>query len=199
MTALGDVGVLLQTIQSAAQRQAEKTGGATQDKNKLKKAMCDKAHEIAALVLAYANKKKDKELAGQVRFTKSELLGTRDTEVAGLCKNVRQAATENLTSLADYAVTVADLTDLAQKISDYETAVQKPAEKRVDKKTATDEVKGAVDELMAVFEEQLDPLSAKFATLNPEFHTAYKNARVIVDNRGGSSKPTPTPPTPPTP
>jgi len=199
VTALGDLGVRMQNIRALAQIQAGKTDGITQDKARLKTAMCEKAFEIASAVLSYANTVKNSTLAGKVAVTKSDLLRSRDTETAGLCQNIRTEATANLAALADYAVTAADLTDLAQKISAYEAALSKPQDARVSRKTATENLDREFDEFDNILDNRMDPLILKFQANKPDFVRDYNNARIIVDSGGGAKPAPPTPPTPPNP
>ncbi len=199
VTAMGDLGVKIQYIQGQAQLQAGQTGGVTLNKQNLKTALCDKAFEIASAVSSYASTVKNSVLAGKVEFSKSDLLRSRDTETAGLCQNIRAAATENLAALANYAVTAADLTDLAQKCSAYEAAVTAPADARVSKKTAGENIDAGFADFDDILENRMDKLMPKFQAISPDFVRDYNNARIIVDNAGGGRGTPPTPPTPPAP
>lgn len=199
VTASGDLGVRIQNIRTQAQIQAGKTDGITLDKERLKKVLCEKAFEIASAVTSYANTVKNNELIGKVAFTKSDLLRSRDTETGGLCQNIRAAATGNLPALADYAVTAADLTDLAQKIAAYDGAVTSPGTARGTKKSATEKIDLEFEEFDNILNNRMDTLIPKFAAISPDFVRDYNNARTIVDNPGGNSGPTPPTPAPPTP
>lgn len=198
VTGMGDLGVKIQYIQAQAALQAGKTGGVTLNKQNLKAALGEKAFEIASAVSAYANTVKNSALAGKVEFSKSDLLRSRDTETAGLCQNIRAAATDHLAALASYAVTAADLTDLAQKCAAYEAAVTAPADARVSKKTAGENIDAGFVDFDDILENRMDKLMPKFQAISPDFVRDYNNARIIVDNAGGDGAP-PTPPTPPTP
>ena len=200
VTAMGDLGVKIQYIQGQVQIQAGKTDGITLNKQNLKIALCDKAFEIASAVSSYAATVKNPTLAGKVNFTKSDLLRSRDTETAGLCQNIRTEATANLAALAAYAVTAADLTDLAQKISTYATAVSAPTDAKVSKKTAGENIDHAFVDFDAILNNRMDTLMPKFQALSPDFVKDYTSARNIIDSGGGggSTPPTP-PPAPPAP
>ena len=193
---MGDLGVNIQYIEGQAQIQAGQTTGLTLDKVNAKKAMCDKAFEIASAVGSYAATIKNNEQAGKVDFTQSALLRSRDPETAGLCQNIRDAATGVLASLGDYKVVAADLTDLAQKISTYEIALATPADARVSKKRATDNIEAGFVDFDDIIENRMDKLMPKFAAISADFVKDYWNARNIVDSgggHGGDNPPTPTP------
>ena len=196
VTALGDLGVKITYIKNQAQIQAGKTDGITLDKNIAKQALADKAFEVASAVGAYASTVNNGDLAAKVGFTHSDLLRSRDVETAGLCQNIRTAATDNLPALADYGVTAADLAALAQKISDYETALSNPGQARVSKKTATDNIDAGFTDLDTILEKRMDGLLPKFQALSADFVKDYWNARNIVDHAASHASPTP-PPTPP--
>jgi len=148
-------------------------------------------------VLSYANTVKNNELAGKVTFTKTDLNRSRETQAAGLCQNIRTEATANLAALATYAVTAADLTDLAQKIAAYESALAKPADVLFNDTASTENIDLEFVEFDNILNNRMDTLIPKFAAHSPAFVSDYKNARIIVDSGGGG--PSPTPPTPPTP
>jgi len=193
VTALGDLGVKLEYIKAQAQIQAGKTDGVTQDKNTAKQALCDKAFEVGSSVGSYASTVKNGELAAKVNFTHSDLLRSRDIETAGLCQNIRTAATDNLAALSDYGVTAADLTDLAQKIANYETALSTPANARVSKKTATDNLDAGFTDLDSILASRMDALLPKFQALSADFVKDYWNARNIVDTAASHTSPAPAP------
>ena len=116
-----------------------------------------------------------------------------------MCQNIRTAATDNLAALGDYKVVAADLTDLAQKISTYEIALTTPADARVSKKRATDNIEAAFVDFDDILENRLDKLMPKFQAISADFVKDYWNARNIVDSgggHGGGNNP-PTPPAPP--
>lgn len=139
-------------------------------------------------------------MAGKVNFTHSDLLRSRDPESAGLCQNIRTSAADVLASLGDYKVTTTDLTDLAQKISTYETALAVPADARVAKKRATDNIDAAFVDFDDILESRMDRLIPKFQSISPDFVKDYWNARNIVDLGGGRATGGNNPPTPaPTP
>jgi hypothetical protein len=194
--ALGDLGVKIAYINQQAQIQAGRTDGLTQDKKAAKQAMCDKAFEISSAIGAYATTIKKADLAAKVDFTHSDLLRSRDVETAGLCQNIRTVASDNLAALVDYAITAADLTDLATKIADYQTALTTPANARISKKTATDNIAAAFDELDVILEKRMDAFMPKFQAISADFVKDYWNARNIVDTPASHVSPTPPTPTP---
>ncbi len=195
VTALGDAGVKVQTIQAQAQIQAGKITGLTMNKKELKTALCKKAFEIASAVSSYAATTKDSVLAEKVSFTLTELKETRDTEIIGVCQNIRDAATANLAKLADYAVTAADLTDLAKKIDAYKQALSAPADARVSRSTATTNITTGIADLLHILANRMDPLLPKFESISMDFVNAYKSARIIIATGGGGpAAPVPPPP-----
>ena len=196
--AMGDLGVKVAYIEAQALIQAGKTTGLTLNKTNAKKAMCDKAFEISSAVGSYASTVKNAELAAQVDFTYSDIARSRDIETAGLCENIRTLATNNLVQLADYAVTAADLTDLAKKIAAYKSALANPTDARVSKKTATANIEAGFIEFDDILENRMDKLMPKFQAISADFVKDYWNARNIVDIAASHASPTPAPPTPAT-
>jgi hypothetical protein len=148
-------------------------------------AMTESAVAVAGGVRAYASAKGDAELLAKVDLWPSDFARERDTEVAGLCQGVHDAANSIIALLTDQGLAPADLTDLQDKIDLYSGTVGKPRVARSSNRAAgklMDAEFAAADKLL---EEQLDGLILKFKISQPEFYNAYFAARQIVDNPGG--------------
>ncbi len=67
-------------------------------------------------------------------------------------------------------------------------------------KAATTQLDEAFALADTILNDRLDKLALQFEDSNPQFFTAYTNARIIVDSTGGQGGATPpTPPPPPNP
>src|SRR6266550_4079107 len=83
-----------------------------------------------------------------------------------------------------------ELDDLTKKFHGANTA---PREAIADRKGQTDVMPGFDHQVRSILRRRLDRQMTMFKRSNPEFYAGYLSARVIVDRRGHSGQPAPTP------
>jgi len=181
--AADDLSGHIETIDTLAQASNGNTTGLTADKRAARDAMTVATLEIAGAVAAYASDEENGELHAKVDYSLSDLRRVRDTEIAGVCLNIHDAAKANLAALADFGVTAKKLTELKGKIDAYSGTVSKPRTAKSNK-SATSKLLvvefGATDNVLS---RRLDRLMMQFKATQPAFFSAYSTARLIVDNR----------------
>lgn len=210
VTAADALSEHIETIDILAQSGNGNTTGLTADKRAARDTMTAATLEIAGAVAAYASETGSGELHAKADYSISDLRRVRDTEIAGVCLNIHDAAKANLADLADYGVTAKKLTDCKAKIDAYSGTVSKPrtakSNSRATGKLLVVEF-GAADKVLG---KRLDRLVTQFKATQPAFYGAYTTARLIVDNpasrngkngsngsNGHNTTPTPAPtPTP---
>ena len=197
--AYADLKTRVTNIQALGQSQAQDNTGITQDKQNSRQAMCDLALPIASAVHAFAVKNKNNQLATQVDFSMSDLMGGRDVQSAQHCQNVHDLANTNLASLGTHGVTAAKLTALQTAITGYNQFISKPRDLRAQGKTVTGTLQDefdAADQALVL----LDDLIYQFSPAHAKFVADYTNARIIVDTaashttKPATPKPAPAPP-----
>jgi hypothetical protein len=160
-------------------RQAEPSGAA--DEKVLARALLgDVAFEVAGAAYAYAVNTGNKDLAGKVAITRSQVVRGRDAEVITRCKGIHAVATEYLESLSDYGVTQAKLTALKKKIDTFQNVQPKPRQGRTVKSAATQELNQLFKQVDEVLKDCLDRLVVQFTESAPTFVNEYFAARVVV-------------------
>ena len=90
-------------------------------------------------------------------------------------------------------MTADELTALNNRIAAYAEVVQSPRAATIKITTATEAIAArfaAADDLLAMI---LDKLAPRFKKSAPDFFSAYKGARVIVDAPGARKAPAPAP------
>ncbi len=153
--------------------------------------------EIADQLYALAAKTGDVALEAQSHFTLSLLDGLDPDKLEQTGKDVGALATANLTALADYSVTAADVTALGTLTTNFGGVknVFRTAVARRSGQTKT--LAQAIADNQSLLRKQLDKLMTKFKTSNPDFYAGYQAARVIVDRRshhkGAQPAPAPAP------
>ena len=183
---------------NAPQTLRRKTGSA-EDKDAARLALCKAAFIVAGAVAAYAHDVGNHELLVRVDTTLTLLLSGRGQDSYSKCEDILEAATANLASLGDFAVTQAVLDNLQQLLEDYDELLPQPQVTIGSNKSVGQAIDASLERITGILENGLDNLMLKFEDTNPDFYNDYTNARIIIDRPGGHGNGNaPTPPTTPT-
>ena len=166
---------------------AQGNPGATSAKEQARLSLCILSVEVMGAMKAYCAVAQDPELLAKVSFTASTVCGGKVNEVVARCKNVWQAATDNVADLAKYGVTPAKLTKLDKAIKAFDKVKTAPRQHRAIKSAATKLIPVLVNSGVAIVRDQLDQLMPQFQAANPGFFNAYFAARVVGNPKGKRS------------
>jgi len=108
----------------------------------------------------------------------------RDSSVLARCRAIHAAASEVITSLADYEVTPAKLTAHKKKIDAFDTAQSGPRQATASSSAATKELVKLFQQASEILNDRLDGLLVPFKSTQPTFFNEYRSARAIVDIKG---------------
>lgn len=186
-TAATALNTTISSILTTAQLEAQVIKGIAQDKSELKKALCQQATDIAAAVYAFASGNNDNTLKQQVNYSLTDLLRIKDDLIGPVCTNIHDAANANIASLASYGITVASLASFMSAITTFITAVPTPRNAVSLRKAYITELKKMMKDADKILKEQMDKLIPNFNAANPQFVTAYKSNRVIIDPAKGGT------------
>lgn len=175
-------------ILKAAAVESTTITGITIDKGVAKKAMCQNAADIAALVFAYANNTKNNTLKQSVNYSISDLLRMNNNLVLSTCQNMYNIVNANLSNLDKYGVTADMLKSFQTSIDNFTSQSSKPTATRSVKSTYTSNIKELMKEADDVLKNELDKLVVNFKAAHPDFVKTYKNARTIIDPATISTK-----------
>lgn len=98
-----------------------------------------------------------------------------------MAKKIHNAANTNLAALAPYGITAALLTSFSSAITNFSTSVPTPRNAVSQRKAYTTELKKLMKDADKILKDQTDKLIQSFKTTHPDFVTAYKSNRVIID------------------
>ncbi len=174
-------------------------------KTDLTNLLIDEALVVAGALCAYGSAKGDTQLCAFSDLERDNFIRLADADIDDKALGLHDKAKEILDGqtatppaagelrLADFGVTVDELTALANRIAAYAEVVQSPSAATIKISTATEAIAArfaAADELLAMV---LDKLMLRFKKSAPDFFSAYKGARVIVDAPRGRKTPVPAP------
>lgn len=186
-TASTALNTTISSILSAVQMESQVITGITISKSENRKALCQQAADIAASVFAYAASVNDNPLKQQANYSFSDLTRIKDDLLAPVCTNIRDAASANLAVLAPFGITAALLTSFTSAINNFTASVPAPRNAVSQRKAQAEEIKKMMKDADTILKEQMDKLISNFKSSNPQFVTAYKSNRVIIDpGKGGT-------------
>lgn len=180
-TAVGKLNTTIASIVATAQQEDLITKGITIDKAEAKKTLCQLAADIAAPIVAFASTTKNNKLSKEVNFTHSDLIRTKDDQLAPRCKNIADAAQANLAALNAYGISAATVTALQNTIINYQAKVPDPRNAAAQKATIRTNLKNLIKEADQILKLQLDKTIVGFKTANADFVSTYKTNRIIID------------------
>lgn len=144
----------------------------------------DSVLEIADQLSALAAEQRDMQLATEVEMTRSALDKLTDDELEAVAKRVATLGGENLPTLADYLVTLGDITELFKLTDDFTQLKAAPRSAIVAHSTSSASLPELLVIASRILRERIDKLTTKLRNTHPEFVAGYRAARMIVDRRG---------------
>lgn len=166
-----------------AKKQESLSKGSAASKAQLRINVTGTALQMAANLQVFARRTGNKELEANVALAFSDLNRLRDQELPVKVRNILDAAGKYLGELKDYAINENSITTLKTILDQYEAARSAPRSAISSRKTSTANIAALIrqgnEEL-----DNLDLLMGNFAISHPVFVSDYRNARLVVDNKG---------------
>ncbi len=181
VTAFADYEAVILDIQSNRVVQEASTSGVTLDKAGAETALIEKTIAVSSGAHAYATTVNNNTLKKKIAYSPSSLRQARDTVMRDICQLIHDEVNAEIANLADYGILPADLTDLQNKITAFNSVVVDPREAITDRSTATQELVILFSKFDGILNDQLDKLMVNFKSSEPIFYRQYTNARIIVD------------------
>ena len=190
VASFGLFDIIIGVIQAEVDVQQKSTKGVTRGKQVKKVTLADLAFRVAKALIAYAATTGDEGLKGRVNFSYTKLTRVRDTVGLKRCRVIsNEANTVGAAALADYGIDASDLTTLTTLLAAGPGVIASPRVAIVSRKTATGDLQKQFKKADAVLKDKMDGLMERYSVSEPTFYNNYFNARIIVDNDGGSGVP----------
>lgn len=178
VTELENLIGLIETIRKSTEMDQS---GLVVEKRTLRTSLVNKTFEVASQLYAMACKTKDQVLQAKVDFSKSELEGQRDGELASTSKTVVDLARSFLDALISYDVTAPELDILDSLIDRYENSLPTPRLSVSERKANNEKMKGLFRSSKEILNDQIKRLMTRYQEPNPDFYAGYLNASMVVD------------------
>lgn len=156
--------------------------GITRSKNMLKKIVAEKAEIVAGCIAAYASDKELITLEENVDISADKLKKMKDEEMPLAVDNLITIANKNEADTVDYGVNVDMITELSTSLDDLNEQMGKPRVYTVNKSASRESFNSLMDETDILLKKRIDKMMKRYKYTNPQFHSVYFRARIIVDN-----------------
>ncbi|MCA8832003.1 hypothetical protein [Hymenobacter pini] len=181
--ARAELAALVQDLDPTAETQqragAARSAGAVKQATKLH--LAQRAAEVAAALLAYADEQQDIRLHTDADYTERQLRRAPDNDLARIAKNIHTQATTHLTALQEQGVSKQELTELAAALAAFQQEQAAPRLATADGKASTQALAADLRAASALLRNRLDKYLVRYQRPEPRFFTAYQSARNVIN------------------
>ena len=171
------------------------TSGKTRAKNLIEDELLDNLIPLADSLNAYSSRNKIEDLKAKSKVNRTNLKGMRDSDLISKARLIHGLLDSNIAVLSDFGITNAKVTDLLNKIVEYEAALGVKDTSFATKSATRQTLSQLFDQADLVLKTEIDALMENFKADNKMFYDQYWSARVIKDLGLGHDE-GPEPPTP---
>ncbi|MBL7784525.1 MAG: hypothetical protein JNM36_01325 [Chitinophagales bacterium] len=158
--------------------------GVSEDKKQVREEIEAGLEHLCRKLTAFANVTNNMTLRDKVNYNSTRLSLQRDTLLIDLTQNVIDLADYNLNKLGDYNIDANMLSNLQEKLNEFNDILSSPRQQIINRKGATKQLSSLFKEGDSILKNEMDLLVIEFEKTHPDFVRNYKNARIIIDLRG---------------
>lgn len=189
-TARAELATLVQDLDPTAETQqraaSPRSAGAVKKATKLH--LAQRAAEVAAALLAYADEQQDIRLHTDADYSEYQLRRAPDNDLARISKNIHTQATAHLPALQEQGVTKQELTELAAALTAFQTEQTAPRAAIADGKAQNKALATDLRAAVALLRNRLDKYLVRYQRPEPRFYTAYQSARQTINTAARSAQ-----------
>lgn len=187
----------VENIRATDQLVKSASAGKTSAKDEAKEDLIEILLPLANSFYVFAKRNKNEELKALSNVTKSVLNKLRENDLVIKAATIKDALTANKAVLADFMITEAKITELANMITSFQTATETKDSGFANRVAARESLDTLFDETDDLLTDEIDGLMEVFKGSNVDFYNTYFSARVTKDlGYRKEVKETPTPVTP---
>ena len=154
---------------------------ATSEKQLVESRMINQALKVARVANVYAFDTGNPQLLMQTNATKSTFYHLHGNQKLTLAKSILDAVNPLLESLIAYGLHRLELDSLDISIAEYVTVIAKPRGTINERKGQTSNLTQLFAHTKSLLNDRLDKMMSLFKDADPDFYTAYFNARNIIN------------------
>lgn len=167
------------------QIQAMKSSGLTTQKQVLRGKMMQLLLRTCSALKAHALVSENIELKQKCTYNKTEFVRMSDPVFADVARLILDLALPLIDALGIYFLEQQHLDELADLIVQFKASIPGKRAASSVSKVSTKMIQEIIHKNDTLLKESLDNLMDPFEYVQPDFYRAYKNARIIVDYKGG--------------
>ncbi|HBK30728.1 MAG TPA: hypothetical protein DDZ96_06090 [Porphyromonadaceae bacterium] len=167
------------------QEQAVDIKGLTKLKQLKKADLENRTIKVSDALHAYAVAQKDVKLASLSDRTLSEVKSIRESDLPVTAKAIYTAANPLAEALVPFKTTADEITALGEAAESFPKHYPDRETLIAQRKQATSNLKAKIKEGMELLHNEIDILMLPFRASDPTFYGEYRNARSIINIRGG--------------
>ena len=138
--------------------------------------------------MAYATSVKNLELKTKARYTPSELKTSADPILYDIGALIFYLATGIKTEMAKFGLGDPEFAEMERMLGGFKQAIPQRRIAATISKTSTGNIGDVFTTMDQLLKDEVDVLMMPFQFSEADFYKAYKNARIIVDYKGGGKK-----------
>lgn len=169
----------LAALTKVAKSHRRDTGGAAQEKVRVRAELCALGFEVAAAVRASAMAAGDDKAAGKLAFSLTQLRIGKDSVCLERCGQILVTAESHGLELEAFGLTRQKLAELAHHLQTFTTMARETRAIRSANKAVTSQLPALFKTAEETVYNQLDNLIPQFRTVAPRFFAQYQEARVM--------------------
>lgn len=181
VSAVNELNNLIAAIELTRQSTDVDQSGLVTEKRTYRTNLANHSFEIASQIYAMACQTKDQVLQAKVNFSKSELEGQRDGELASTSKTILALGRTYLQALIPYGITDAELNILEELIQTYESSLPTTRISVSERKANNEKLKGLFISSKLILKDQISRMMVRYQSSNPDFYAGYLSASKVVD------------------
>ncbi|PJJ54467.1 hypothetical protein [Hymenobacter chitinivorans] len=182
-TARAELAALVQHLDPTAdtQQAAHNPNSAGAVKKTTRNHLAQRAAEVAAALLAYADAQDDIRLHTAADYSEYQLRRATDNDLPRIAKNIHDQAKDHFAALQEQGVTQQELTELAAALAAYQAEQTAPRLATADAKANTKVLAADLRKATGLLRNRIDKFLIRYQRSEPKFHTAYQSARKVIN------------------
>lgn len=180
-TSVNKLNTLVEQIDEVNEKYLLAVGGKTEAKNLAEEKLLEEVMPIKSGLYALGIAGGNEELKALAAGSESSLKKMRDGDFLGKCKVIKKEAVTRLADLALYKITESMLTELQERIDEFEETLNSKDSGLTNRSALRKEMSQKFDAADEIIEHELDTMMELVKKSEPLFYDQYQAARGIKD------------------
>lgn len=155
--------------------------GETVQKKDLRMRIIERTMQVSSMLYALILQTNETYTGAKLDYTKTNLVKMRDMHLMVICETIIAQATAHLALLATADITAADIQSLSADIRTFAGLLPRQRLSVTGRKVTNENLKNLFAQADALLKNQLDRFMLRYKQTQPEFYSAYKNSRHVIN------------------